>query len=176
MTSSTKLYTGMDGALLVKRGTGTSVSWLSVAKVRGWSFTANLQTLDITSLSDVAVTSVAGLASYSGSAEILYYQRSGTATAPHNDAGIFLQTIIVPSSKEGGRVYPGHSATSTHDEYTRLKLNLVNGGGTLDRYIELDCFITSATLTVKAGDVVTAQIGFINRGVLTGVTLGAPLA
>lgn len=177
---ATKLYTGMDGALMFARGASTALTWDTCAKVRGWSFTANLNTLDITSIGDVITQNAPGIASYSGNATILYYQRGGTSAAPYNDAGIFLQTLMVsPGSTGDGRVYPGNSTTKTHDDYTKLRLNLSNGdaspGTSLDRFIELECLITSASITVQTGDVVTSQISFVNRTKLTTVKLGVAL-
>ena len=176
---ATKLYTGMDGALMFASGSSTSLLWNTCAKVRGWSFTANLKTLDITSIGDVITQNAPGIASYSGNATILYYQRAGTATTPDNDAGIFLQTLMVSPGSGDGRVYPGDDTGKTHDDYTKLRLNLANGdtspGTSLDRFIELDCLITSASITVQTGDVVTSQINFINRTKLTTVKLGVAL-
>ena len=171
---ATKLYTGMDGALMFQRGASTALTWDTCAKVRGWSLTANLNTLDITTLGDCVVNNAAGIASYSGQATILYYQNDGAATSPSNDAGTFLQTLMPGSTN--GRVYPGGDDTKTHDDYTRLKLNLSNGdtapGTSLDRYIDFQCFITSASISVQTGDVVTSEISFVNRTTLTTVKLG----
>lgn len=173
---ATKLYTGMDGALLLQTG-GT---WAPVAKVKSWSFTANLKTLDITTIGDVVTQNVPGVANYSGNATLLYYQKSGGTTDPKNDAGVFLQTLMRDGSGTGTaahQVYPGNKTGITDDEFTSLKLNLSNGdtapGGTsVDRYIWLQCLITSASLTVQSGDIVTTQISFVNRTKLSGVKLG----
>lgn len=135
-----KFYTGRDGSLLL--GSDTLV------KVTNWQFSADLETLETTSLGDAQRTYTPGIQSFSGSATVLYYDGDdGT-----NDASTLLRKVIKTSG------------STTSDQVT-LTLRLSDGGTNND--ITLSAYITNATIGSSVGEVVSAQISFQGTGALT---------
>jgi hypothetical protein len=138
-----KFYTGRDGRLLL--GTSTLV------KVTSWQLTANLETLETTTLGDAQRTYVPGLQSFSGSAALLYY-----VDGNNNDASTLLRKVIKTSAVE------------TTDTVT-LTLRLTDGGTNND--VTLSAYIIDASIGSSVGEVVTAQISFQGTGALTTATI-----
>lgn len=135
-----KFYTGRDGSLLL--GSDTLV------KVTNWQFSADLETLETTSLGDAQRTYTPGIQSFSGSATVLYYDGDdGT-----NDASTLLRKVIKTSG-------------STTSDLVTLTLRLSDGGTNND--ITLSAYITNATIGSAVGEVVSAQISFQGTGALT---------
>ena len=135
-----KVYTGRDVSLLL--GSDTLV------KVTNWQFSADLETLETTSLGDAQRTYTPGIQSFSGSATVLYYDGDdGT-----NDASTLLRKVIKTSG-------------STTSDLVTLTLRLSDGGTNND--ITLSAYITNATIGSAVGEVVSAQISFQGTGALT---------
>lgn len=139
-----KFYTGRDGRLLL--GTSTLV------KVTSWQLTANLETLETTTLGDAQRSYVPGLQSFSGSAELLYYVDANG----NNDASTLLRKVIRTSE------------VATTDAVT-LTLRLTDGGTNND--VTLSAYIIDASIGSSVGDVATAQISFQGTGALTTATI-----
>lgn len=139
-----KFYTGRDGRLLL--GTSTLV------KVTSWQLTANLETLETTTLGDAQRNYVPGLQSFSGSAELLYYVDANG----NNDASTLLRKVIRTSE------------VATTDTVT-LTLRLTDGGTNND--VTLSAYIIDASIGSSVGDVATAQVSFQGTGALTTATI-----
>jgi hypothetical protein len=132
-------YSGKNGTL--------TYSGSLVAKVSNWSFSASVDTLETTAISDTDRSYVPGLRQYSGSATIFYYEdTSGTAPKP------LLEKII--------------SASVIGESGVTLKL-----GWSSSKYIQGSVIITSGELSCAVGEVMQATIQFQFTGTLTGVTL-----
>lgn len=139
-----KFYTGRDGRLLLGGDT--------LVKVTSWQLTANLETLETTTLGDSQRSYVPGLQSFTGSASLLYYvDTDGT-----NDASTLLRKVIKTS------------AVSTADTVS-LTLRLTDGGTNND--VTLTAYIIDASIGSSVGEVVTAQISFQGTGALTTATI-----
>lgn len=132
-------YSGIDGRLLVNGN--------NVGKVRDWTISGSVDTLETTSLADFARDYSAGLQSYSGSATLFYYQ---------NDAGVI----------EGASLYNDVFRTdrTPEDTKTELSLRFVNGNKT--RQVVFDCILNQVDVSASAGEVVEASISFTVCGAL----------
>jgi hypothetical protein len=134
-----KFYTGRDGRLLLGGNT--------LVKVTNWQLSAELETLETTTLGDSQRTYVPGLQSFSGSANLMYYVDDDNT----NDASTLLRKVIKTS------------AVTTADTVS-LTLRLTDGGTNND--VTLTAYITSASIGSSVGEVVTAQISFQGTGAL----------
>ncbi|NBR25463.1 MAG: hypothetical protein EBU08_17150 [Micrococcales bacterium] len=134
-------YSGKDGTLTYN---GTAV-----AKVSSWSFSASVDTLETTVLTDSDRSYVPGLRQFSGSATIFYYEDVGsTAPAPKP----LLEKII--------------STSAIGESGVTLRL-----GWSSSKYIQGSVIITSGELSCAVGEVMQATVQFQFTGPLNGVTL-----
>ena len=121
------VYSGKDGSL----------EWDNTitTRIQNWSLESSLDTLDTTSLGDIARTFVAGLKSATGSVTIFYHDDNRTL------AGI-LNNIITPNSAVPGRL-----------ELIWAK-----------RKIAFDALINSSSITCSVGEVMSASLTFTMTG------------
>lgn len=136
-------YTGANGALLVD---GTQV-----AKIRNWSITGSVETLDVTTTGDTAAKFVYGKQNYSGSCTALYYENdSGSLEMASMLANIF-RTTATPI-----------------DSTNTLRLKLAD-----DRILEATVLFTQADLAVTTGDLVSVNLSFQVTGNLTTASIAS---
>jgi len=121
------IFSGMDGFLVFNGQTQV--------RVRNWSVTSNVDTLETTDLSHDARQYQAGLKTATATATIMY----------HND-NTTLRNIL-------------NSAIST-DTPLPHRLELRWGGNDLD----FKAFITSVNITCSVGEVMTADLSFQMTG------------
>jgi len=154
-----KVYTGRDGVM--------QVGGTTLAKVVNFSLSANLETLETTTLSENIRSYTPGISGYSGSATLLYYK--------DGDGAINTTNLLNKLYKTGTT---GVSSTDTVDltfkwidgalEYDGK--GLVSGGGD-ENTIKLTAYITSASIGAATGDIVRAEIAFQGTGALSTVTI-----
>jgi hypothetical protein len=141
-----KVYTGRDGVL--------QLGGTTLAKVVNFQLSANLETLETTTLSDNIRSYSPGVAGYSGSATLLYYK---------DDDGDFNTTDILNKLYKTGT--DGVSSSDT----VELTFRWVDGTDNND--IKLTAYITSASIGAATGDIVRAEIAFQGTGALSTVTI-----
>lgn len=139
-----KQFTGIDGALYVDD--------VKVARVSEFSFSADAEILDRTSLGDYARNYVYGVQSFSGSATLFYYENNSNQIE-----GSSLLTDVVRT-------------TATPTEPTHV-LELRFGGGSQNRAVKFKCALNTVEISATTGEIVQAQISFTVCGPLTTVTL-----
>jgi len=138
-----KHFTGADGALYVG---GTRI-----AKVRNWSISGSVETLNVTRTDDTASKFIYGRQSYSGSCTALYYEDDASAL----EMSALLSNIIRTS---------GTTATAT----ATLLLELAS-----NRQIQATVLFTQADINASTGDIVSVNLSFVVTGNLTVATMGA---
>ena len=138
-----KHFTGADGALYVG---GTRI-----AKVRNWSISGSVETLNVTRTDDTAAKFIYGRQSYSGSCTALYYEDDASAL----EMSALLSNIIRTS---------GTTATAT----ATLLLELAS-----NRQLQATVLFTQADISATTGDLVSANLSFAVTGNLTVATMGA---
>lgn len=138
-----KHFTGANGALYVG---GTRI-----AKVRNWSISGSVETLNVTRTDDTAAKFIYGRQSYSGSCTALYYEDDASAL----EMSALLSNIIRTS---------GTSATATATLLLELAAN---------RRIQATVLFTQADISASTGDIVSANLSFVVTGNLTVATMGA---
>jgi hypothetical protein len=138
-----KHFTGSDGALYVG---GTRI-----AKVRNWSISGSVETLNVTRTDDTASKFIYGRQSYSGSCTALYYEDDASAL----EMSALLSNIIRTS---------GTTATAT----ATLLLELAS-----NRQIQATVLFTQADISAATGDIVSVNLSFVVTGNLSVATMGA---
>ena len=141
-----KVYTGRDGVLVANE--------VTIAKVVSFQVTANLETLETTTLNENLRTYTPGVVGYSGSATLLYYK---------DDDDAFNTTGIIT------RLYKTGSTGVVSTDDVEFIFRWVDGSDNND--LKLVAFITSASIGAATGDIVRAEIAFQGTGTLKTVTL-----
>ena len=126
-------YSGIDGRLLVNGAV--------VGRVKNWSFSGTVETLETTTLGDSARDYSAGLQSYSGSATLFYYE---------NDS----------NQIEGAALFNDVMRTDRTPEDTSTEMRLRFDSGSKTREVRFNCILNQVDISATAGEVVEANITF----------------
>jgi len=152
-------YSGTDGELQLydaKAGTHQTL-----ARVRNWSFSSSVATLDTTNLGDTDRTVVSGIRSTTGACSLFYYQ---DAPGGGGDASLLIRKLVQ------ARTTQGDDGVAPKPQNARMKLR-IKDGSVLGRYIEGDCVLTSVSMTMAVGEVLSADVAFEFNGAPLGVVL-----
>jgi len=141
-----KVYSGRDGVM--------QLAGTTLAKVVNFSLSANLETLETTTLSENIRSYTPGISGYSGSATLLYYKDDSNAINTTNLLNKLYKT--------------GTTGVSSSDT-VELTFRWVDGTDNND--IKLTAYITSASIGAATGDIVRAEIAFQGTGALSTVTI-----
>ena len=141
-----KVYTGRDGVM--------QVGGTTLAKVVNFQLSANLETLETTTLSENIRSYTPGISGYSGSATLLYYK---------DDSNNINTTQVLNKLYKTGTT--GVSSTDT----VELTFRWVDGNDNND--IKLTAYVTSANIGASTGDIVRAEIAFQGTGALSTATI-----
>jgi hypothetical protein len=139
-----KQFTGIDGSLYADGN--------RVAKVTSWSFDANADALECTTLGDFARKYVYGLQSYAGTCSLLYYEKDGGVID-----GSALMTDVIRTN-----------AVATEPAHT-LELRYSNGARS--HSVRFTCLLPTVTIVSTVGEIATAEVSFTVSGPLTTATL-----
>lgn len=137
-----RYFTGANGALYV----GGS----QVAKIRNWSISGAVETLETTTTGDSARSFIYGRQEYSGSCTALYYEDSGGSLAMSSLLSNIFRTDATPA-----------------DNTATLRLQLAD-----TRRIEAEVLFTTASMAVTTDEIVSVDLDFQVTGHLTVATLG----
>ena len=154
-----KVYTGRDGVM--------QVGGTTLAKVVNFSLSANLETLEVTTLGENIRSYTPGISGYSGSATLLYYKDGDGAINTTNLLNKLYNTdeTGVSSTDTVNLTFKWIDGALEYDDK-----GLVSGGGD-ENIIELEAYITSASIGAATGDIVRAEIAFQGTGALSTVTI-----
>ena len=139
-----KQYTGIDGALYADD--------VKVARVSNWSFKAEADPLETTSLGDYARDYVYGVQSFSGSATIFYYENASNAIE-----GQALMSDVIRTSQ-------------TPTEPTHV-LELQFRNGSVNRSVKFKCLLNSVSIQASSGEIIEANVDFTVCGPLVAANL-----
>ena len=140
-------YSGSDGVL--------KVDDVEAARVTSFSFTANQETLDVTSLGDRDRKLVGGLRSLSGSASIAYYS---STDAKDKRAQYLIGKLIKKNN-------------SVASETVVFELGILNNAGVYDE-IKFKAVITSIAMSSAQGEIFSADVSFEAADTLEQMDLG----
>ena len=141
-----KVYTGRDGAM--------QLAGTTLAKVVNFSLSANLETLETTTLSESIRSYTPGISGYSGSATLLYYK---------DDNNAINTTDLL------NKLYKTGTTGVSSSDTVELTFRWVDGADNND--IKLTAYITSANIGASTGEIVRAEIAFQGTGALSTVSI-----
>ena len=141
-----KVYTGRDGVM--------QLAGTTLAKVVNFSLSANLETLETTTLNENIRSYTPGISGYTGSATLLYYK---------DDDGDINTTDLL------NKLYKTGTTGVSSSDTVELTFRWVDGADNND--IKLTAYITSASIGASTGDIVRAEISFQGTGALSTVTI-----
>lgn len=143
-------YSGKDGKLFIDGS--------QAARVRGWAISSSVATLDTTSLEQTDRTVISGIRSTTGSCQLFYFQDT---PGGGGSCSTLLQKIMKAGTTQGIAPSP---------ENVRLRLKIDDGSAN-GRYWEGDCVITSASMSMSVGEVLSADIAFEFNGAPTSIVI-----
>ena len=141
-----KVYSGRDGVM--------QLAGTTLAKVVNFSLSANLETLETTTLSENIRSYTPGISGYSGSATLLYYK---------DDTNAINTTDLL------NKLYKTGTTGVSSSDTVELTFRWVDGTDNND--IKLTAYVTSASIGAATGDIVRAEIAFQGTGALSTVTI-----
>lgn len=141
-----KVYTGRDGVM--------QLSGTTLAKVVSFSLSANLETLETTTLNENIRSYTPGISGYTGSATLLYYK---------DDSNNINTTDLL------NKLYKTGTTGVSSSDTVELTFRWVDGTDNND--IKLTAYITSASIGAATGDIVRAEVSFQGTGALSTVTI-----
>tara|TARA_Y100000361_G_scaffold130504_1_gene126590 strand:- start:1505 stop:1939 length:435 start_codon:yes stop_codon:yes gene_type:complete len=141
-----KVYSGRDGVM--------QLAGTTLAKVVNFSLSANLETLETTTLSENIRSYTPGISGYSGSATLLYYK---------DDSNAINTTDLL------NKLYKTGTTGVSSSDTVELTFRWVDGTDNND--IKLTAYVTSASIGAATGDIVRAEIAFQGTGALSTVTI-----
>ena len=141
-----KVYTGRDGVM--------QLAGTTLAKVVNFALSANLETLETTTLSENIRSYTPGISGYSGSATLLYYK---------DDNGDINTTDLL------NKLYKTGTTGVSSSDTVELTFRWVDGADNND--IKLTAYITSANIGASTGEIVRAEIAFQGTGALSTVSI-----
>ena len=141
-----KVYTGRDGVM--------QLAGTTLAKVVNFSLSANLETLETTTLSESIRSYTPGISGYSGSATLLYYK---------DDSNNINTSDLL------NKLYKTGTTGVSSSDTVELTFRWVDGADNND--IKLTAYITSANIGASTGEIVRAEIAFQGTGALSTVSI-----
>jgi hypothetical protein len=131
------------------------------ARVQGWEFSTSIATLDTTSLGDTDRTVTPGIRSTTGNCTLFYYEEN---TGTKGDASTLLSKVIK------ARIAGQDPGVAGAPETVVLKLRVADGT-TAGRYLTGEAVITSASMAMAVGSILSASVAFELNGAPTEVNL-----
>lgn len=136
-------YTGRTGELAFN---GNS----PIAKIRDWSIETTLELLSTNTVDSYYNTFTPGVVGATGSATLMYYKLEGAESSAYTEFTALLNKIMKTSS----------TGVTSSD---RVQLYLNVGTAAADR-IRCDAYITSASVSISAGELSVVPITFTVDG------------
>ena len=143
-------YSGQNGRLQIN---GTNA-----AKVTNWSISSSMSPLATTTLEDTDQTFVNGLRTTTGSCRLFYYQHGTT-----NSCSTLIKKLMKAQSSGGD---PGQAADA---ENVTFNLQVVDGDEV--RQITVEALLTSVSMSMAVGEVLSADVAFQVNGAIDAIGL-----
>lgn len=173
----TAIYSGSHGSLYMDvNDEKNEFPGKPAARVRSWSMSQSMETLDVTSLQDTERNYRPGLRSYTGTADFYYSPSQQTL----DTFGTLIAASMRPRlpDNDGDDTTFGNTAQSEapvtyglklymHDQDAGYVKDAADIRNARSKYIQIRCLITSMNISVSTGEVTGGSIGF--------QVIGAPL-
>ena len=149
--------------------------WSKCAAVKSWTYNQNQEVLDTTILGDTDRTIIDGIRSATGSCSLYYYNFEDDSSED-TGAGRLLKKILKPASQwnpnfNTGSQQTGEGDTKTRSNPTAFRLaankdlsQIDSTGGSTEKFIWVGAWITSFTMTMSVGEVLSCDVTFEVNG------------
>ena len=154
-----KVYTGRDGVVLFDAGTDDTIDPVALAKVTSYSFQADLETLETTTLGDSIRSYTPGILGWSGSATLMYYKDDDNRVSANR-----LLRRLIKTGTAG--VLPENDPNTPLNDSGLVVFILRLVDGTENRDIKFTAYITSASISASVGEIISVQVSFQVTGAL----------
>ena len=165
-----KFYSGQNGRVLLQTRAADSCAsppvtaqYKTLAKVIGWSFNSSMAALDTTTLEDTDRTYISGLRSTTGKCRIYFYDYS-TGSTRQNDAKDLITKLVK------ARTAGDDAGVAPVPENVVLEFQIAVDANTT-RKIQFEALLTSASMSMSVGEVLSADVSFQANGAPTAVAL-----
>ena len=145
-------YTGRTGKLQYRANGTSNARETNIEKIRDWSIETTVELLSTNTIDTKANTFTPGVMGATGSATIMYYKEGNT-----NPNVEYFFNRVMKTGEKGGV-----------EESDRVYLELMIDDTTNDR-IGFHAYITSASIGVSTGELVSGTINFTMDGTFNNV-------
>lgn len=170
-------FSGSDGRLfLYDNGT-----WRHAARATNWQISTSQTSLDTTTLEDTDRTVTPGIRTTTGSCALFYYQPTegdnGLSTSRNDSSNWCAELVgkLISEQKDTSVDRPG--VAKGKPELVRFRLANHDGSNSSassanrGKWIEIDAYLTSASMSMAVGEVFKAEINFDVVGAPRDVTM-----
>lgn len=170
-------FSGSDGRLFLY----DNGAWRNAARTTNWQLTTSQASLDTTTLEDTDRTVTPGVRATSGSCSLFYYQPSegdnGLSTARNDNSNWCAEIVgkLISEQADTSTYRPGISKGKP--ELVRFRFSIHDGSNSSaspanrGKWVEVDAYLTNATMIMGVGEVFKADITFDVVGAPRDVTL-----
>lgn len=137
-----QFFSGISGQLYINDS--------KAARVSSWSLSADATLLDTTTLGDTDRSTIYGTRSTTGSCSLYYYQPE---VGSKGDASTLLNALIK------ARISNAEPGVAPASESVKLKL-MIDDATTGGKFVEIDANLTSASMSMAVGAVLSAEVAF----------------
>ena len=152
-------FSGSDGSLLFD----INGSWTKVARATNWSLNTSQSSLDTTTLEDTDRTVIPGVRTTNGSCTVFYYQESMGSNA-QNQCSLIVGKLLKERTQADK---PGQAAKP---DLVRFRMRIADGS-TEGKRIDIEAYLTSASMRLAVGEVLAAELTFDVVGAPLSVTV-----
>ena len=170
-------FSGSDGRLFFD----DNGNWRKAARATNWMLTTTQTSLDTTTLECTDRTVTPGVRSTTGSCSIFYYQPSegdnGLSTARNDNSNWCAEIVGKLISEQTDTSVDSPGVAKGKPQMVRFRFSNHDGSnGTASeanrgKWIEVDAYLTSATMTMAVGEIFRAEIAFDVVGAPRDVTM-----
>ena len=160
-----KFYSGQHGRMKIRTSAAnaTKETFATIAKVTNWSFNTSMSPLDTTTLEDTDSNYIHGLRNTTGSCRVYYYDYQ-EGDKRKNDAVTLIEKLVQARTAQAD---PGIAPEPVN---VILQLQVVVDEKTT-RMIDVEVLLTSASMAMGVGEVLSADVSFQVNGAPRAVTL-----
>jgi len=143
-------YSGQNGRL--------QIDGIAAAKVQNWSINTSMSPLSTTTLEDTDQCYINGLRSTTGACRLFYYDAGTT-----NSCSTLIKKLMKAQTDglDAGQAPPADNVI--------FKLMVVEGSVTKE--ITVEALLTSVSMTMAVGEVLSADVSFQVNGAIDAITL-----
>ena len=145
-------YSGQNGRMKIQNSAG---GYDKLAKVQNWSINTTMSPLATTTLEDTDQTFISGLRTSTGSCRLFYYDSGGSSST--NDCSTLIKKLMKEHKQNEGE------GVADPPENVVFQLQVL---GSTTKTIEVEALLTSVSMTMAVGEVLSADVSFQVNGAL----------